>query len=203
MPGPQRIFVVSTTAHEADLRRIRGELGRRPVVLTAATTEAARVLRILGSEPQVEALLSPTSSPDVDRGHQLDTLVRLHALHDRFRDVVVVTDKATSTLLLRALAPAQLPTSGAITVVALPRGDRPVAVRRAVLTGIVLAAAAGVARPLTPILTLPGAVALTGLALSLVVPWRRLGRELLLAAAVAVVVALAVVAGSARFPGAW
>jgi hypothetical protein len=59
------------------------------------------------------------------------------------------------------------------------------------------------AEPLAPILTLPGAVASVGLALLLVPPLRHLGRELLLAAAVAVAVVLTVVAGSARFPGAW
>lgn len=183
--------------------RVRHDLGRDPLVLTAPTAEAKRVVRTLEVEPQVEVLLTPSSSPPADRGHRLDSLVRGHALHDRFRDVVVVTDSATSTLLLRSLAPEQKPGKGAVTVVGLPRGDRPMSGRRAIVSGLVLAVAAGVAEPLASLLTLPAAVALLGLALLLVPPWRHLGRELLLAAAIAVLVVVAVVAGSARFPGAW
>lgn len=203
MPGRQRILVVSTTAGEAELLRIRDDLGRDPVVLTAPTAEAQRVVRILEVEPQVEVLLTPVSFPQADRGHRLDSLVRRYALNDRFRDVVVVTDLATSTLLLRTLVPDQMSSRGAVTVVGLPRGDRPIAIRRAVVSGLVLGVAAGGAEPLAPLLTTPAAVALVGLALLLVPPWRYLGRELLLAAAIAVVVVLAVVAGSARFPGGW
>lgn len=203
VPGRQRIFVVSTTAGEPELLRIRNDLGRDPVVLSAPTAETKRVVGVLEVEPQVEVLLAPVSFPHADRGHRLDELVRRHAVRDRFRDVVVVTDPATSTLLLRALAPDQLPTGGAVTVVGLVRGDHPVAVRRAVVSGVVLGVAAGVAEPLAPILVLPGAVALIGLALLLVVPWRHLGWELLIAAAIALAVVLAFVAGSARFPGGW
>ena len=195
--------MVSTAAGEAELLRIRGDLGRDPVVLSAPTAEAKRVVRTLEVAPQVEVLLAPVSFPDADRGHRLDALVRRHALHDRFRVVVVVTDVATSTLLLRALAPDQLATGGAVALVGLPRGDRSVAVRRAVASGFVLGVAAAVAEPLAPILTLPGVVALVGLVLLLVLPWRHLGRELLLAAAIAVAVVLTVVASSARFPGGW
>ena len=201
MPGYQRILVVSTAAGEAELRRVRDDLGRDPLVLTAPTAEANRVVRILEVEPQVEVLLTAVKFPDVDRGHRLDELVRGQALRDRFRDVVVVTDSGTATLLLRGIAPDQLPTGGAVTVVGLARGDRPVAVRRAVASGLVLGVAAGVAEPPGVILALPGAVALVGLVLFLVLPWRHLGRELLLAAAIAVAVGLAVVAGSERFPG--
>lgn len=201
VPGRQRILVVSTSAGEAELLGIRDGLGRDPVLLTAPTAEAKRVVRTLAVEPQVEVLLAPMSYPPADRGHRLDALVRRHALLDRFRDVVVVTDVATSTLLLRAIAPDQLSTGGAVTVVGLPRGDRPVAVRRAVASGVVLGVIAGVSAPLAPLLTLPIAVASVGLALLLVPPWRHLGRELLLAATIAVALVLVVVAGSARFPG--
>ena len=203
VPGHQRILVVSTTAGEADLLRIRDDIGRGPVVLTAPTAEAKRVVRVLEVEPQVEMLLAPVSYPHADRGHRLDELVRRHAVHDRFRDVLVIADSATLTLLLRALAPDQLSTRGAVTVVGLARGDRPVAVRRAVAVGLVLGLAAGVAEPLAAILAVPGAVTLVGLTLLLVLPWRHLGRELLLAAAIAIAVIVAVVAGSARFPGGW
>jgi hypothetical protein len=203
VPGRQRIVVVSTTAGEAELLRVKDGLGRHPVVLTAPTADAKRVVRTLGVQPRVEVLLNPLRSPPADRGHRLDSLVRRHALHDRFRDVVVVADFATSTLLLRSLAPDQLPARGAVTVVGLPRGERPMAARRAVVSGLLLGVTAGVTESLAPILTLPSAVALVGLALLLITPWRHLGRELLLAAAIAVAVVLTVVAGSARFPGAW
>jgi len=201
--GRQRILVVSLAASADDLRRLRDDLGRDPLVLTAPTVEAKRVVRSLGADPQVEVLLSPVSFPEAERGHRLDALVRRHALHDRFRDVVVVTDPATSTLLLRVLAPDQLPTGGAVTGVGLPRGDRPVAVRRAAIGGLLLGVAAGVANPPLPILALPTAVALIGLVLLLVQPLRYRGRELLLAAAGALAVVFLGVAGSARFPGGW
>jgi hypothetical protein len=203
VPGRQRIFVVSTTAAEGELLRVRDGLGRNPVVLTAPTAEARRAVRTLEVEPHEEALLTPVTSPPPDRGHLLDSLVRRYAVHDRFRDVVVVTDLATSTLLLRSLAPDQMPSRGAVTLVGLPRVDRPMAGRRAVVSGLVLGVVTGMAEPLAPILALPGAVALVGLALLLVPPVRHLGRELLLAAAIAVAVVLVVVAGSTRFPGAW
>ena len=203
MPDRQPIFVVSTSADEAELQRVRGDLGRDPVVLAAPTAEAKRVVGALGVEPRVEVLLAPASFPPADRGHRLDELVRRHALRDRFRGVVVVTDPATATLLLRVLAPDQLATGGAVTVVGLPRGDRPVAVRRAVAGGVVLGVLAGVADPSAAVLALPGVVAVAGLGMLLVQPWRHLGRELLLAAGIAVAVVLVVVAGSARFPGGW
>ncbi|KRF00664.1 hypothetical protein ASG88_09395 [Nocardioides sp. Soil777] len=203
MPGRQPIFVVSTTADEAALQRVRDDLGRDPVVLTAPTAEAKRVVSALGVEPRVEVLLAPASFPPADRGHRLDELVRRHALRDRFRDVVVVTDPATATLLLRVLAPDQLATGGAVTVVGLPRGDRPVVVSRAVAGGVALGVVTGVAEQQAAVLALPVAVAVVGLGVLLVPPWRHVGRELLLAAGIAVAVLLVVVAGSARFPGGW
>ena len=140
----------------------------------------------------MELLLSPVSFPRADRGHRLDELVRHYAVHDRFRDVVVVTDPATSTLLLRALAPDQLPSGGAVTVVGLAARGSPG--RRTACGG--LRARAGCRRRrggalAIPILTLPGAVAVAGLVLLLVERWRHVGRELLLAAAIAVAVVLA------------
>jgi hypothetical protein len=203
VPGRQRIFVVSTSVAGADLARVRDDLGRHPVVLTAPTPEAAHVVHGLEVEPHVEILLAPTTFPRADRGHQLDALVRRHALEDRFREVVVVSDTVTSTLLLRTLAPGQLPTRGGVTVVGLPRGERPLAVRRALVSGVALGLVAGLAEPLAPPPVLPSVVGLLGLAMLLVAPLRHLGRELLLGAAVALAVMFVVVAGSARFPGAW
>ena len=200
MPGFQRIFVVSTTADEAELSRTRKGLGRDPVVLAAPTSEAGRVVGVLGVEPVVEVLLAPVRFPQVDRGHRVDELVRRHALHDRFRDVVVVIDPGTSTLLLRVLAPDQLASGGAVTTVGLAREDRPIAVQRAFAGGAVVGAAAGISGSLVALVALPAVLALVALVL-LVLPSRHLGRELLLAATIALAVGLAVVAGSSRFPG--
>ena len=200
MPGHQRIFVVSSTAGAAEVVGVRDRLGRDPVVIPAPTPDAKRVVSVLGVEPQVELMLAPVRYPDVDRGHRLDELVRRYALADRFRDVVVVTDPATVTLLLRVLAPDQVSSGGAVTVVGLARGDRPVAVRRAVATGVLLGVAACVAEPLAPILALPAATGSVGLVLLPLSRWRHVGLELLLAVAVACAVVLVVVAGSARFP---
>ena len=66
---------------------------------------------------------------------------------------------------------------------------------------MLLGVVSGLAEPLY--LALPGAVALAGLVLVLVGSWRHVGRELLLAAAVALAVVLASFVASTRFPGAW
>ncbi len=203
MPELQRIFVVSAPADGADLARLVGAVGRHPVVLTAPTPEAARVVRALGVEPQVDVLLAPVSYPDVDRGHRLDELVRRHAIRDRFRDVVVVTDRASSTLLLRVLAPDQLADRGPVVTVGLPRGGRPVDVRRAVVSGLVLGSVAYLADPAVWILVLPLLAAAIGALLLLARPVRHIGQEVLLAAGIATLVALAIAAGSARFPAGW
>jgi hypothetical protein len=205
VPDYQRIHVVSTTATEAELERLRRELRRQPVVLTAPTAEGQRVVGGLGLDAAVapELLLAPVRFPEVDRGHRLDGLVRAHALHDRFRDVVVVTDPASVTLLLRVLAPDQLSTGGGVTLVGLARGERPVVLRRAVTVGVVLGVVVAAAGSSRVVLALPLVVAVLGALLLLVVPVRHLARELLLAAAVSVAVGTAVVAGSARFPAAW
>jgi hypothetical protein len=202
VPDHQRIFVVSAPLDETDLARLRRDVGRDPVVMTAPTAEAARVVRALGAEPQVELLLATVRHPDVDRGHRLDELVRRYALRDRFRDVVVVTDRASSVLLLRVLAPDQLAAGGPVTTVGLPRGSRPVVVRRAVVSGLVLGAVAYVADPAVWILLLPLLMALAGAVLAVPRRTRHLGQELLLAAGIGVLVALAIAAGSARFPAA-
>lgn len=199
MPDYQRIHVVSTTAADAEPAGLPA-LRRVPVVLAAPTADAARVARSLGVEPQVEVLLAPVRFPDVDRGHRLDELVRAHALRDRFRDLVVVTDPASAVLLLRVLAPSQLADGGPVTVVGLARGERPVAVPRALVIGLVLGVVVAFAERSQVLLSLPVVVALVGLGLLMVVPWRHVGRELLLAAAVCVVVGIAIVAGSTRFP---
>jgi len=196
----QRIFVVSAPLDQADLDRLRADVGRHPVVVAAPRADAARVVRALGAEPQAEVLLAPVSHPQVDRGHRLDELVRRHALRDRFRDVVVVTDRASSTLLLRVLAPDQLAAGGPVVVVGLARGGRPVAVRRALVSGALLGVVATIADDVVWFLALPVLAAVAGAALLAPRRTRHLGQELLLAAGVALVVAMVIVAGSARFP---
>ena len=203
MTDYQRIFVVGTQAGADEVARLRSSLGANAVLLTAPTAEAKQVVTRLGVEPVPDVLLAPVRFPAVDRGHRLDVLVRRHAVEDRFRDVVVVTDPATVTLLLRALAPDQLPMGGAVTEVGLPRGARPVPLVQAALGGGLLAFVAVLAANVIPIWVLPLVVVVAGLAL-LVVPRRRhLGEALLIAVAVAVAVSLLSIAGSSRFPGSW
>lgn len=199
----QRIFVVSAQAGVDEVARLRRRLGSSVRVLTAPTPEAKRVVEALQREPVPEVALAPVRFPDVDRGHRLDEVVRRHAVEDRYRDLVVVADPATLTLLLRVLAPDQLPESGPVTEVGLPRGPRPVPLNRAAVGGVVLGFVAGVLSGVVPFWVLPALVVLVGLVL-LVVPGRRhVGQALLIATGVAAVVMLFSIAGSSRFPGAW
>ena len=203
MTDYQRIFVVGDRAMADEVARLRSSLGRSVVVLTAPTAEAKRVVTGLGVDPVADVLLAPVRFPDVDRGHRLDELVRRHAVEDRFRDVVVVADAATVTLLLRTLAPDQLPTAGAVTEVLLPRGARPVPLLHAALGGGALALVAVLASSVVPIWVLPLVAVVVGLALLLVPVRRHLGEALLIALVVAAAVSLLSIAGSSRFPGSW
>ncbi|HWJ10704.1 MAG TPA: hypothetical protein VNS46_15100, partial [Nocardioides sp.] len=159
------------------------------------------VVEQVGGEVRPEVLLALVRSPDADRGHRLDALVREHALRDRFRDVVVVADPATVTLLLRVLAPSQLSEGGPVTVVGLPRAEPPASLPRVALLGVVLGLLSAVLDGLLPLFALPLAAAAAGLLLLAAPPLRRTAREVLLAAAVSTVVVMVVVAGSTRFPG--
>jgi hypothetical protein len=199
----QRILVVSAQASEADVTSLRRRLGANAVVLTAPTGEAKRVVVGLARDATPEVLLAPVRFPGVDRGHRLDEVVRRHAVADRFRDVVVVADPATITLLLRVLAPDQLATGGAVTEVGLPRGPRPVPLGQAAAGGVGLALLAGVLSAVVPLWVLPGLVVVAGLVLQVVPSRRHLGHALLIAAATSVVVGLLSIAGSSRFPGSW
>ena len=203
MTDYQRIFVVTTQAGTAEVDRVRARLGASVRVLTAPTAEAKRVVEGLGTTPVPDVLLAPVRFPDVERGHRLDALVRRHAVEDRYRDVVVVADPASVTLLLRVLAPDQLPAAGPVTEVGLPRAPRPVPLGRAAAGGVGLAFVAGLLAAVIPVWVLPALVVLAGLVL-LVVPGRRhLGYALLIATAVAAVFSFFAIAGSARFPGSW
>lgn len=203
MTDYQRIFVVTTQAGTAEVARVRARLGSSARVVTAPTPEGRRVVEGLGREATPDVLLAPVRFPGVDRGHRLDALVRRHAVEDRYRDVVVVADPATVTLLLRVLAPDQLAAAGPVTEVGLPRATRPVPLGRAAAGGVALAVVAGLLGALIPAWVFPALVVLAGLVL-LVVPGRRhVAYSLLIATAVAAVFSLFAIAGSSRFPGAW
>ncbi len=206
----QRIFVVTVPEGAAEIAALRARLGRDVTVLTAPTADAKRVVESLATRPGgehrdvvPEVLLAPVRFPDADRGHRLDDLVRRHAVADRWRDVVVVADAATVTLLLRALAPDQLAAPGPVTEVGLPRGTRPVPVAPAVAGGAGLALASGVLSAAVPFWVLPLLTVLAGLALLVVPGKRHVGEAALIAVAVALLGSLLVIAGSSRFPGAW
>jgi hypothetical protein len=149
-----------------------------------------------------EVVLAPVRHPDVDRGHRLDETVRRHAVADRFRDVVVVADPATVVLLLRVLAPGQLPAGGPITEVGLPRGARTVPLGRAAAGGVALVVLAAVLSPVAPVWLLPACALVAGLGLLLLPARRHVGQALLIAVAVAAIVSLMLVASSGRFPAA-
>ena len=203
MSDYQRILVVSTQADATEVARVRAGIGSSAVVITAPTADGKRIVQGLGHTAHPEVVLAPVRFPDVDRGHRLDEVVRRHAVADRFRDVVVVADPSTITLLLRVLAPDQLPTSGPVTEVGLPRGPRPVPLGRAAAAGAVLALLASLLSAVVPVWALPALAAVVGLVL-LALPGRRwLGLSVLIAVAVALGVSLLAIAGSARFPGAW
>jgi hypothetical protein len=199
----QRIFVVSTNAGEADVARVRKDMGAGAVVLTAPTAEGKRIVQGLRRDAHPEVELAPVRFPDVDRGHRLDEVVRRHAVADRYRDVVVVADPATITLLLRVLAPDQLPASGPVTEVGLPRGPRPVPLGRAAIGGAGIAVGALALSSVVPLWVLPVLGVLVGLVLLVVPGQRHLGSTVLVASGASVVVGLLVIAGSDRFPGAW
>ena len=199
----QRILVVSTQADAAEVGRVRAGIGASAVVITAPTADGKRIVQGLGHTAHPEVVLAPVRFPDVDRGHRLDEVVRRHAVADRFRDVVVVADPSTITLLLRVLAPDQLPTSGPVTEVGLLRGPRPVPLGRAAAAGVALALLVFLLSAVVPVWALPALAAVVGLVL-LTMPARRwLGLSVLIAVAVALGVSLLAIAGSARFPGAW
>jgi hypothetical protein len=199
----QRIFVVSTNAGEADVARVRKDMGAGAVVLTAPTAEGKRIVQGLRRDAHPEVELAPVRFPDVDRGHRLDEVVRRHAVADRYRDVVVVADPATITLLLRVLAPDQLPASGPVTEVGLPRGPRPVPLGLAAIGGAGIAVGALALSSVVPLWVLPVLGVLVGLVLLVVPGQRHLGSTVLVASGASVVVGLLVIAGSDRFPGAW
>lgn len=203
MSDYQRILVVSTQADAGDIARVRADIGSSAVVITAPTADGKRIVQGLGHTAHPEVVLAPVRFPDVDRGHRLDEVVRRHAVADRFRDVVVVADPATITLLLRVLAPDQLPASGPVTEVGLPRGPHPVPLGRAAAAGVGLALLASLLSAVVPVWALPALATVVALVL-LALPGRRwLGLSVLIAVAVALGVSLLAIAGSARFPGAW
>lgn len=203
----QHIFVVTAQAGTAEIAALRARLGRDVTVVTAPTAEAKRVVEALARGPEQppvpDVLLAPVRFPDADRGHQLDDLVRRHAVADRWRDVVVVADPATVTLLLRVLAPDQLPSAGPVTEVGLPRGTRPVPVAHALVGGVLLALVSGLLGSVLPVWVLPLLAVVAGTVLLAVPARRHLGETVLIGVAVALLVSVLAIAGSSRFPGSW
>lgn len=200
MTDYQRIFVATTQADGTDVAAVRRRLSAKAIVLAAPTAEAKRVVARLGCDVVPELVLAPVPHPGVDRGHRIDEVVRRHAVADRFRDVVVVADPATVVLLLRVLAPEQLPTGGPVTEVGLPREARPVPVRAALAGGVALALLVLALSPVLPIWQVPALGLVPGLALLLLPRLRHVGYALLIALGVALVMSLMVIAGSNRFP---
>lgn len=201
----QRIFVVTAQAGTTEVSALRARLGRDVTVVTAPTAEAKRVVEALHppQPPVPDVLLAPVRFPDADRGHRLDDLVRRHAVADRWRDVVVVADPATVTLLLRVLAPDQLPGAGPVTEVGLPRGTRPVPVAHALVGGVLLAVVSGLLASVVPVWVLPVLAVVAGVGLLAVPARRHVGETVLIGVAVALLVSILAIAGSSRFPGSW
>ena len=200
MTDYQRILVATTEAAGTDVAAVRRRSGANALVLAAPTAEAKRVVEELGRDAVPEVVLAPVRHPGADRGHRLDDVVRRHALADRFRDVIVVADPATVVLLLRVLAPDQLPAGGPITEVGLPLEPRSVPMRAAIAGGVVLALLVVALSSVTPIWQVPALGLVPGLALLLPPRLRHVGQAVLIAVATSFVVSLLVIAGTNRFP---
>ena len=197
----QRIVLVPTDAAPPAFKR-----PRRGAVL-AAPDPAAQALAATTGLPTVtsqELAEAGPGSADEERVRRLETLVRGHAVSDRFRDLVVVADaetvRAVATGLGALPGASTLPGGHDVVTVGLPRGARPVRLGPVLvgagLLGLVTLVTLGRLHPLL----LPGVVAGVGL---LLLPWtgsRHLGRTLLAQAGLAAVVVFVVVAGSGRFP---
>jgi hypothetical protein len=197
----QRIVLVPTDAAHPTFSR-----PRRGVVL-AAPDPAAQALAATTGLPTItspELAAAGPAEAEADRVRRLETLVRGHAVSDRFRDVVVVTDgetvRAVATELCALPGASTLPGGGEVVTVGLPRAGRPVRLGPALVgAGLVSLLTLVTLDRLYP-LVIPAVVALGGLVL---LPWpgtRHVGRTLLAQAGLAAVVVFVVVAGSGRFP---
>lgn len=199
----QRVVLIATTTPAA---QVRPRLGRRPLVLCAPTPEAKRIVaglavRAPGLEATPEVLLTPVTTSGPQRGHDLEALVRRHALADRYRDVVVVADPGTTALVARGLTGHRGPTAP-MTVVGLPRGGRPFATPwwAVCAAGFLLAVVAGLLVPRLHLLAVPALVAAVGVGLVPSGRTRPLGLAVLAAAGVALVLVLLGVSSARRFP---
>jgi hypothetical protein len=174
-------------------------------MVLAAPDPAAQALAATTGLPTVtsqELADAGPGSADEERVRRLETLVRGHAVSDRFRDLVVVADAETVRAVATGLGalPGASTSPGEVVVVGLPRGARPVrtgpVLVGAGLLGLVTLLTLGRLYPLL----IPGVAAGVGV---LLLPWpgsRHLGRTLLAQAGLAAVVVFVVVAGSGRFP---
>lgn len=184
----------------------RPAVPRSALVLTAPDA-AARARAVSLGRPVVVSQELAEGRPgesSAERAHRLDTLVRSHAVSDRWRDLVVVADPDTLRDVATGLCslPDATMWSGAaeVVTVGLPRGTRPVRVLPTLVGALVVAL---LALPLLgrfhPLL-LPGLVAVGGVAL---LPWavtRHAARTLLAVAGLATLVVFLGVAGAGRFP---
>ena len=203
MTDYQRIFVVGAQAGADEVARLRSSLGSDVVVLTAPTVEAKRVVTASGSSRCPTCCSRRSGSPTSTAGTASTSWSAAMRCEDRFRDVVVVTDPATVTLLLRALAP---------TSCRWPAPSRRSACRAARVPyrwcrrrwAAACSPSWRCSPPnVIPIWVLPLLVVVAGLVLLLVPRRRHLGEALLIAVAVAAAVSLLSIAGSSRFPGSW
>ncbi len=202
-PGAQRLQRVVLLPTGAD--DPAADVGRPAVALTAPDAPARARATGLGLPVVVcpELAAEPGEVPG-DRAHRLDTLVRRHAVADRWRDLVVVADDATlrdvATGLCDLPEASTWPGSGGAVVVGLPRGTRPLRLgtvaAAALVVGVLALLAAGRLHPLS----LPAVAAAAGAGLLLPSRTRHAGRTLLAAAGFAAVLVLLAVAGSTRFP---
>lgn len=195
----QRIILVPTGAAQPEFNR-----PRRGVVLAAPDPAAQALATTTGLPVVTSPELADAGRVDAARMQRLETLVRGHAVSDRFRDVVVVTDaetvRAVTTGLCALPGASTLPGGPEVVIVGLPRAARPVQVGHVLVgAGLVTLVTLLTIGSLYP-LVVPAVVAVAGLAL---LPWtgsRHLGRTLLAQGGLAAVIVFVVVAGSGRFP---
>jgi hypothetical protein len=195
----QRIILVPTGAAHREFNR-----PRRGVVLASPDPAAQALATTTGLPVVTSPELADAGRADADRAQRLERLVRGHAVSDRFRDVVVVTDAETvrvvTTELCALPGASTLPGGPEVVIVGLPRAARPVQVGPVLVgAGLVTLVTLLTVGRLYP-LVVPAVVAVAGLVL---LPWtgsRHLGRTLLAQAGLAAVIVFVVVAGSGRFP---
>lgn len=197
----QRIFAVPTQAPGQGFAR----LPRRTLVLVAPGDDAKALAASWGVTPEVEVELGPSPAGRDERRRELDTLVRRHALGDRWRDIVVVADRDTVDLVVTGLcdlpgAESGSPSREGVTIVGLPRSTRSVPLWSVVLAGILLAAVVAITAGRLYPLVLPAILAAVGVLLLPAPRTRHHGYAALVIAGVGTIGGLLIVSSLARFP---